>query len=236
MTDSIQEYLSNFTPDLSLDNYLCFLLNLQRIPDDFSIPKDYKDSLKYCFETFLYTREAMVVQLRYFDSNRFTLEEIGTKCNVTGNRIRDILNKALRKMRGNNKCKFILYHGIESYQQLLKIEAEKIESIKNSVLSLQEVSIEDIFNNNEENMSDIKTRTYNCCKRAGINTLHDLLYYPYCHIRNMGKASVSYAYKQVNEYMIKTFHLSLKEYYMKIVDALEKNAFINILIQDKYVN
>lgn len=135
-------------------------------------------------------------------------------------------------MRGNNKCKFILYHGIESYQQLLKIEAEKIKSIT----SLQEVSIADIFNNNEENMSDIKTRTYNCCKRAGINTLYDLLYYPYCHIRNMGKVSVSYAYKQVNEYMIKTFHLSLKEYYMKIVDASEENTFINILIQDKYVN
>lgn len=233
MADTMQEYLSSFTPDLSLDNYLYFLLHLQKIPDDFSIPKDYKDSLKYCFETFLYTRESMVIQLRYFDSNRFTLEEIGTKYDVTGNRIRDILNKALRKMRGNNKCKFILYHGIESYQQLLKIETEKTKS---SVSSLQEVLITDIFNNNEENMSDIKTRTYNCCKRAGINTLYDLLYYPYCHIRNMGKASVSYAYKQVNEYMIKVFHLSLKEYYMKIVDALEDNTFINILIQDKYVN
>lgn len=233
MSDTMQEYLSSFTPDLSLDNYLYFLLHLQKIPDDFSIPKDYKDSLKYCFETFLYTRESMVIQLRYFNSNRFTLEEIGTKYDVTGNRIRDILNKALRKMRGNNKCKFILYHGIESYQQLLKIETEKTKS---SVSSLQEVLIADIFNNNEENMSDIKTRTYNCCKRAGINTLYDLLYYPYCHIRNMGKASVSYAYKQVNEYMIKVFHLSLKEYYMKIVDALEDNTFINILIQDKYVN
>lgn len=233
MSDTMQEYLSSFTPDLSLYNYLYFLLHLQKIPDDFSIPKDYKDSLKYCFETFLYTQESMVIQLRYFDSNRFTLEEIGTKYDVTGNRIRDILNKALRKMRGNNKCKFILYHGIESYQQLLKIETEKTKS---SVSSLQEVLITDIFNNNEENMSDIKTRTYNCCKRAGINTLYDLLYYPYCHIRNMGKASVSYAYKQVNEYMIKVFHLSLKEYYMKIVDALEDNTFINILIQDKYVN
>lgn len=236
MSDTMQEYLSSFIPDLSLDNYLWFLLHLQRVPNDFSIPKDYKGSLKYCFETFLYTRESVVVQLRYFDPNRLTLEEIGTKYNVTGNRILNILNKALRKMRGNNKCMFILYHGIESYQQLLKIETEKNEAIKRSVPSLQEVSITDIFDNNKENMSDIQTRTYNCCKRAGINTLHDLLYYPYCHIRNMGKASISYAYKQVNEYMVKALHVSLKEYYMKIKDALEENTFINILIKDEYVN
>ena len=233
MPDTVQEYLPDFTPDLSLDNYLWFLLHLQKIPDDFSIPKDYKDSLKYCFETFLYTRESAVVQLRYFDSiQQFTFEEIGTKLNVSGNRIRDILNQALRKMRGNNKCKFILYHGIESYQQLLKVKTEKIEAIKNSFSSLKEVSIEDIFDNNEENISSIKARTCNCCKRVKMETLHDLLYYPHRNVRNMGKASISYAYKQVNEYMIKTFHLSLKEYHMKIADALEENTFINTLIQE----
>lgn len=231
MSDTIQKYLSDFIPDLSLDNYLYFLLRIKRIPDDFSIPKDYKDSLKYCFETFLYTRESVIVQLKYFNQIPLTFEEIGTKLNVTGSRIHDLSEKALRRIRHNKKCMFILYHGIESYQQLLKIETEKIEAIKNSVPSLQEVLIGDILDNNEENMSKIKTRTYNCCKRAKIETLHDLLYYPQYHVRNMGKVLISYTYKQVNEYMIKTFHLSLKEYYMKIADALEENTFINILIQ-----
>lgn len=56
----------------------------------------------------LTTKEEQVLRLRYgFDGHERTLEEVGTKFNVTRERIRQIEGKALRKLRHPSKSKIL---------------------------------------------------------------------------------------------------------------------------------
>ena len=56
----------------------------------------------------LTTKEEQVLRLRYgFDGHERTLEEVGTKFNVTRERIRQIEGKALRKLRHPSKSEIL---------------------------------------------------------------------------------------------------------------------------------
>lgn len=153
-------------------------------------PADYdrmfRDKLNY--------REQMVLELRFRDG--LTLEAVGTKMGTTRERVRQIESKALRKlsravqnmMETRTKVSKIL----DKHQQLPTLIAEVI-SDQSKVTDVQPeasapVSLQMLI----EDM-DFSVRTYNCLKRAYINTLSDIVNYneSFIYIRNLGRNSLN---------------------------------------------
>lgn len=157
-------------------------------------------------------RENKVLQMRY--QWGMTLEEAGKECGVTRERIRQVEAKAIRKLRfqqhkGTLMCvpeaKLREAQGeAEHYKaqaEYLQAELDKIRNItpeqrteaekKGTIL---ETSIDKL---------DLSVRSYNCCKRAGINTLGDLCgktYTEMLKVRNLGKRSLQEIEDKMNEY------------------------------------
>lgn len=101
--------------DYSKHNYLHFLLLLTIIPEDYSIPEDYKESLKYCLDNLISRSERCAVKLRYFA--HYTTDDVAEKYNITNVHVRSILAKAKRNMSKNEQCMYILLNGLNKYQQ-----------------------------------------------------------------------------------------------------------------------
>ena len=155
-------------------------------------------------------RENKVLQMRY--EWGMTLEEVGSELGATRERIRQIEAKAIRKMR-TRKRDIMCAPAIDYRKELsdnevlrnqvnyLQSELDKIRNITpeqreeaDKKRSVMETSIDEL---------DLSVRSYNCCKRAGINTLGDL-----CgktntemqRVRNMGKKSLQEIEKKMAEY------------------------------------
>lgn len=157
-------------------------------------------------------RENMILQMRY--QWGMTLEEAGKECGVTKERIRQVEAKAIRKLRYQNHCGTIrcvpeaalreAQSKADRYKEqaaYLQAELDKIRNItpeqrteaekKGTIL---ETSIDKL---------DLSVRSYNCCKRAGINTLGDLCGKTYTEmqkVRNLGKRSLEEIENKMNEY------------------------------------
>ena len=140
-------------------------------------------------------RESECVRKMYFENK--TSNEISKEYGVTKNRIRQIIQKGMFKIKRWNKRKHILDKGIEWYvmNEVNKAieETEQKYKIEHSPMS---VRIEKL---------DLTTRSYNCLKRAKINTLDDLskltaidLY----KIRNMGRKSLYEIIEKLKKYDI----------------------------------
>jgi RNA polymerase sigma factor (sigma-70 family) len=156
-------------------------------------------------------RENKVLQMRY--QWGMTLEEAGKEFGVTRERIRQIEAKAIRKLRfqqhkGTLMCvpeaKLREAQGESEYYkeqaEYLQAELDKIRNItpeqraeadkKGTIL---ETSIDEL---------DLSVRSYNICKRAGINTLGDLCGKTYTEmqkVRNLGKKSLQEIENKMNE-------------------------------------
>ena len=155
-------------------------------------------------------RENKVLQMRY--EWGMTLEEVGSELGATRERIRQIEAKAIRKMR-TRKRDIMCAPAIDYRKELsdnevlrnqvnyLQSELDKIRNITpeqreeaDKKRSVMETSIDEL---------DLSVRSYNCCKRAGINTLGDLsmktlndMY----HVRNLGRRSLQEIEKKMAEY------------------------------------
>ena len=140
-------------------------------------------------------RESECVRKMYFEDK--TLNEISKEFGVTGARIRQIIHKGMFKIKRWNNRKHILDKGIEWYvmNEVNKAieEMEQKYKIEHSPVS---VRIEKL---------NLTTRSYNCLKRANINTLDDLskltaidLY----KIRNMGRKSLYEIIEKLKKYDI----------------------------------
>ena len=157
-------------------------------------------------------RENKILQMRY--EWNMTLEETGKECGVTRERVRQVEAKAIRKLR------FQMYKGTimcvpkaewrkaqneaEHYKaqaEYLQSELDKIRNITPEQRTeaekkgtLLETSIDEL---------NLSVRSYNCCKRAGINTLGDLCgktYTEMTKVRNLGKRSLQEIESKMNEY------------------------------------
>lgn len=92
--DEKDSFLSDFIPDEVVNG-----------PEEQVLAKALSDELKSSFDIALNDREANILQLRFglTDGKRYTLEQVGRKIGVTRERVRQIENKALRKLRKNTK-------------------------------------------------------------------------------------------------------------------------------------
>lgn len=156
--------------------------------EDFS----YRDlSLNDCYNIFhnsLTERENRVIEMRFRDGG--TLEDVGHKLGVIRERVRQIEHKALRKISRQlvylKRKKDTMNELQSKYDQLCGYvgSLEKTYYGKTNYYSPNLATpIEDL---------DFTVRTYNCLKRAGINTIHEIISYKNSlfDIRNLGLHSV----------------------------------------------
>lgn len=153
-------------------------------------PFHYRDlTLNDCADIFshLTQRENLVLELRFRDS--LTYDEVSHKLGVTRERIRQIECKALRKTGR------MVSHHIKIKNDMAAIKA-KYEELCTYTAKLEQEhygKMSQYSPNLETPIEDLEftVRTYNCLKRAGINTLRALIAYDkgFLNIRNLGMHS-----------------------------------------------
>lgn len=139
-----------------------------------------------------------------------TLEQLGKDLDITRERVRQIENKALLKLKENSTARKLLVYGVD----WLELENAK-ENMKNSILELTKEYNKLVnkynqllkdYNLSLENVSDIElnldnpiedlelsARPYRCLKISNINTIRQLVSmtrFEVHKIRNMGEKSV----------------------------------------------
>lgn len=154
-------------------------------------------------------REQKVIEYRY--AQGLSLVDTGKKFNVTRERIRQVEAKAIRKLR-RREARQILCKGVYSWMNdqidvfaeqkaRAMLEQYKAEFIDQWAKDHQEPSP---LTEEERNMrtyetpveyADLSVRAYNCLKRAGLNTVGDVVnearkgFYWWQKCRNLGKKS-----------------------------------------------
>ena len=159
-------------------------------------------------------REQKVLELRY--KHYLTLEQCGYHFNVTRERIRQVEAKALRKLRSPYRSKHWILDTMdkarEAQEKLSQLELENIR-LKNYIEShLTNSKIPWDNERKEDSVSDISidnlelsVRSFNCLKRAGIDTLGDLSEYTLeklLKVRNLGRKSMEEVITKAKEYGI----------------------------------
>ena len=142
-------------------------------------------------------REQKVIQLRFIDG--YTLEAVARQFSVTRERIRQIEQKALRKLRHPSRLEYLrkgrevkqLQDDILNLQTQLVIQKEiMLKKLANP--ELIDVTNEEIIGAKTIESLDFSVRTYNCLKRGGITKLHEIYeldVIDLLRIRNLGKKS-----------------------------------------------
>ena len=128
------------------------------------VPEDWELALKYVFETRLDAKKADI--LRHYFQCGMTFQEIGDLYGLTLETVRQHASKAIRAMRHPSWRAFLVY-GLEEGKAVLaeaRTAAEHQRLDGRTVVSAA-CRIETL---------DLSVRTFNCLKRAGINTVEQL--------------------------------------------------------------
>lgn len=169
---------------------------------------DFKGTIEYVLFT-LSDRERAVTKYRFEELKTF--DDIAKILGVCRERARQINNKALRKLRHPSRANYIRY-GINGFIENLKSNYERALDIINEDLATAKTELSNIKKELEqvkeipaiylEDM-DFSVRTYNCLKRARINTLADCLTLTYddlTKIRNLGRRSAEEVIAKLHYY------------------------------------
>ena len=147
------------------------------------LPEDWEQALKYIFEARLDAKKAEI--LRYYFQGGMTFQEIGDIYGLTLETIRQHASKAIRTMRHPSWRVFLIY-GLEKGKAVLAEErtvAKRQRQDGRSVVA-KDCRIETL---------DLSVRTFNCLKRAGINTVEQLVQCSdedLARVRNLGTRSL----------------------------------------------
>ena len=149
---------------------------------EFPRPADFDGSLEYVLHT-LTERERRVLDFRYKDG--LTFEEIGKRFCVTRERARQIHAKSLRKLRHSGRLNYLKYGVSEVIARQTENAWEAaLASPPKLDIKPEDITLEEL---------ELSVRSYNCLKRAGMNTLHDVAEMTFdelCNVRNLGKRSI----------------------------------------------
>lgn len=138
-------------------------------------------------------RENAVLKLHYgLGCERMSLEEIGQKYYSTRERIRQILAKAERKLRypsRKRQLELLMVSRSELQSRLLATEGE-LSVAKQTLLDYEQKygRIEPVDGPIE--VLNLSIRSYNCLKRAGINTIKEIRNADLTKVRNLGRHSM----------------------------------------------
>lgn len=122
-------------------------------------PKDFNGSLHYVLTTFLTTRELAIIFMRY--DAHMTLDDIAGEHGITRERVRQIINKAVRKLSRASTFEFLSL-GVQGV--ITKRADQNLEITRNKTLPT--TPIEEL---------DLSCRAYNCLTIFGAKTLGDIM-------------------------------------------------------------
>ncbi len=159
-------------------------------------------------------RSANMFKLAY--KYGYTYEAIALRENITRERVRQIVMKTLFRLRLSQR-KNILQYGQEYFDlqeniEHLKVEfRKKIDELKYKIANPEiiEIKKDDLVDYSKIENLDLSVRSYNCLKRAGINTVDELTQKTeeeMMRVRNLGRKSL----KEVKEKLFKKYGITLK--------------------------
>ena len=148
---------------------------------EFPRPGDFDGSVEYVLHS-LTERERRVLDFRYKDG--LTFEEIGKRECVTRERIRQIHAKSLRKLRHPGRLNYLKYGVSGVISRITENAREAALASMPKPDKPEDITLEEL---------ELSVRSYNCLKRAGMNTLRELSEMTFdelCNVRNLGKRSI----------------------------------------------
>lgn len=154
-------------------------------------------------------RELFGIKAFYFEGK--LQKNIASDFNVSSSRAGEIIARAIRKLKRYTR---ILKIGYKNYLLEQDIEILQVQLIDKKKALLSQLNNDDIitkedieeFRNYKIENCNFIARTYNCLKRAGIKTLHDLENYSECDIlkiQNLGRKSAKEVKNKLAEYGLK---------------------------------
>lgn len=178
----------------------------------------------------LHPRERRALEL-YFEEEK-TLKEIGKEFGVTQERIRQIVSKAIRKMRNPIRVKLIRNGPkMQELQRLEQIEAEIVarkERINERLAELEQLEnqandkMEDLRQRTAKTLVDriddldLSVRSYNCLRRANCDTITQIIDLfengKIFGVRNLGKKSIAEIIDRISETYPITFNPVLDDH------------------------
>ena len=173
----------------------------------------------------LQPREIYILNERYENENKKTLEEVGKEFGVTRERIRQIETKAIHKLKSPRAINIIFLNDIQNEIDKKVLEKEKLLlDISEEVDDLKEL-FETLLNlggyqiklqkketkvlDQSVEVLDLSIRAYNCLRRSRIDTIRELTNkteLDLMRVRNMGRKSLLEIKTKLEE-----LGLSLKE-------------------------
>lgn len=130
---------------------------------EYNTAPDLLGSIEYCLYT-LDDRERELINRRF--KQRLSLEESGQIFNIERERTRQIINRALRKLRHPSRSKLIKY-GLRGFIEMKSQDAiDKLTPSSDTVQAKLEMTIDEL---------DIPHRAYCCLYRANLITVRDVL-------------------------------------------------------------
>lgn len=180
---------------------------------------DLNGSVEYALYT-LFDRERQILKYRF--AHLMTHEEIGKLYSITRERIRQIEQRALRKLRHPQRLKYLKYGVLgvidlnreEYLNRVMDIENRLIELCKLNDAKADEVihdvKLKEKYKGILIENCDFSVRTYTCLKRHGIDSLSQLSKLSYneiINIRNLGRKSVGEIIDKLSEYGYDVEHL-----------------------------
>lgn len=147
-------------------------------------------------------REKEVLECRF--KHLMTLEETGKRFGVTRERIRQVESKGIRKLR-RELTKNDGSVSLEEFKQLNLRFGRLLTILKKQQIigSALEFDDELIFKEMSIEYLGLNVRSYNCLKRAGINTIDDLLAIDkeqLKQVRNLGRYSYNEIIERLNDF------------------------------------
>lgn len=189
------------------------LFNDILVPNERYFCPENLDGLYQALDDFLTIREYAIIAERYHDGK--TLNEIAELENVTKERIRQIIQKALRKLGRERSIEMIFgKYGTTSllikFKHELETEKVRLDTYREKILGQDIRDYPKAFGVTIDDISGMSVRTYNCLARAGYYFISDLLKAlvenpdAISRIRNLGPKGVEEVKKYVDFYMERT--------------------------------
>lgn len=183
-------------------------------PETEILTPDQQAGLSFAIST-LTDREQKCLLLYYRDG--WDLVRIGKEFGVTRERIRQVIAKAVRKLRYPTRSKYVIkgYHvasgnifrnQMEQYRmEIDRAKHNADETIRNfrRVVKEPETAISEAVGNTDIAELNLSVRAYNVLKRAGCRTIADVLMLPsvkhLTRLRNMGRKSAEEVIETLRE-------------------------------------
>lgn len=192
--------LESIRASLEITDYPYNLINALEF-DVANVIEHFQERLEKVMEKHLIAKEEIVLDNTYISHK--TLEEIGTEYGISRERVRQILIKALRKIKVHKKYFEIgelaypeIYEKEQRDKYIEEIKSKwTYESAKEYIAEYEgtdEYKKQFLLDTPIEDL-DFSFRTYNCLKRAYKNTLEDLIEcedVDLMKIRNLGRKSL----------------------------------------------